>query len=87
MKRRVNVGCGNAPTKGWSNYDNSLSLRLAYVPGLARMLRIIGLLDHAQFEFSLFARRNDVKIGNAVKGLPLESNSCDVVYSLSLIHI
>ena len=26
---KINIGCGDTPTKGWSNYDNSWSVRLA----------------------------------------------------------
>ena len=35
MGVRINVGCGMTPTPGWTNYDNSLSVKLARRPILA----------------------------------------------------
>jgi hypothetical protein len=32
MSLRVNIGCGQTPTEGWNNYDNSLAVRIARIP-------------------------------------------------------
>lgn len=83
---RVNVGCGQSPTKGWKNFDNSLSLKLSKIPLLPFFLRKIGFLDKAQYEFIKFARKNSIEYGDAVKGLPLSSGSVDVLYTSHMIE-
>jgi hypothetical protein len=44
---RVNVGCGTAPTPGWTNFDNSLSVRIARFPTLSVALRGLRLLSES----------------------------------------
>jgi predicted SAM-dependent methyltransferase len=83
---RVNVGCGRAPTRGWKNFDNSPSLRLSKLPLLAGALRRAGLIDSRQYEFIQFARSNSVEYGNAVRRLPLPSDSVDVIYSSHMLE-
>src|SRR5437867_3406825 len=83
---RINVGCGQTPTIGWRNFDNSLSLRLAKVPLLPQMLRFIGLLEFPQYQFIQFARSNRVEFGDVTKGLPLLENSVDVLYSSHMLE-
>ncbi len=78
---KVNVGCGRTPTKGWLNFDNSPSLRLARFPLVARLLRASGVLDEPQYAFIQFARANSIAYGDAASGLPLRDESVDVLYS------
>lgn len=83
---RINVGCGQAPTEGWRNFDNSLSLRLAGIPFLPELLRSAGALDDAQYEFIQFARSNRIEYGDVTKGLPLASGSVEVLYSSHMLE-
>lgn len=83
---RINVGCGMTPTQGWLNLDNSPSLRLARIPVLPAVLRGLGLLTDAQADFIQFARANRVVYGDAVKGLALEDESVEVVYSSHMLE-
>ena len=83
---RVNVGCGRSPTKGWRNFDNSPSLRLARCPFFPRLLFKVGILDKAQYEFVQFARRNSIEYGDAVRRLPISDSSVDVLYSSHMIE-
>ena len=76
-----NVGCGQTPTPGWRNFDNSASLLLARVPNSAWVLFRLGLIDASQFKFIEFARKNHLEFGNAARGLPFKSGSVDVLYS------
>ena len=42
---RVNIGCGQAPTEAWRNFDNSLSVKLAKnsrVTQFASACRLLG---------------------------------------------
>jgi predicted SAM-dependent methyltransferase len=80
------VGCGQTPTRGWKNFDNSTSLRLARLPWLTSVLRRLGLLDARQYAFIQFARVNAVEYGDAVGGLPLADGSVDVLYSSHMLE-
>ncbi|MBW1699153.1 MAG: methyltransferase domain-containing protein [Deltaproteobacteria bacterium] len=83
---RINIGCGQTPTRDWVNFDNSFSLRLSKLPLLPDILNKLRFLDDAQYQFIKFARKNDIKYGDATKGLPLQSESCDVVYSSHMLE-
>jgi len=48
---RLNIGCGDAPTAGWINYDNSPAVWLARQPALTWLLRSVGLLDAGNLAF------------------------------------
>ena len=85
MGQRINVGCGQRPTRGWRNFDNSFSLRLSkirFLPGLSLKL---GLLDCAQYQFISFARDNNIEYADAARRLPLADESVDVVYSSHML--
>ncbi len=83
---RINIGCGNEPTEGWRNLDNSLSLRLAKIPVLPEVLYRTGIIDRSQFEFIRFARGNKIEYGDATRRLPVPDGSCDAVYSSHMIE-
>lgn len=78
---RVNIGCGQSPTKGWRNFDNSPSLYLSSIPFLPGVLRSVGLISKQQASFIEFCRTHTIEHGNATKGLPLKSASVEVVYA------
>ena len=80
-KVRVNIGCGQSPTPGWKNIDNSPSLRLAKIPVLPQMLTSVGLISKRQASFIDFCREHSIETGNATKGLPLKSGSVEVIYA------
>jgi len=86
MNLRINIGCGQTPTRGWRNFDNSLSLRLSKVPALPNILRKLGLLEGSQYQFIQFARENNVEYGDATKGLAIQDASVDVVYSSHMLE-
>ena len=72
---RVNVGCGQTPTPGWCNFDNSPSL-----------LGALNLLERGQVDYIKFARDADITYGDATKRLPLPSASVEVLYSSHMIE-
>jgi predicted SAM-dependent methyltransferase len=80
------VGCGQTPTRGWKNFDNSPSLRLARLPWLPPLMRSLGLLDARQLAFIEFASAYSVEYGDAIGGLPLKSGSVDVLYSSHMLE-
>ena len=68
------------------NFDNSLSLRLARVPFLPEFLVKLKLLESSQYQFIRFARENDIAYGDATKGLPLQDETVDVLYSSHMLE-
>lgn len=83
---RINLGCGQTPTKGWHNIDNSFSLRLSRIPLVPDILHRLRLLNNSQYQFVQFARENDIEYGDATNGLPLKQASCEVVYSSHMLE-
>ena len=83
---RVNVGCGASPILGWKNYDNSPGLLLGKVPLLPELLRRIGLLDAAQYDFIKFAQTAGIDHADITRGLPLPDASVDVLYSSHMLE-
>lgn len=83
---RINIGCGQAPTSGWKNFDNSLSLKLAQFPFLPELLLKLKLIEQGNYEFILFARLNQIEYGDVTKGLPLADNSAEVIYSSHVLE-
>lgn len=84
---RINIGCGQTPTKGWRNFDNSLSLRLAHMPvWFSKLLNKIHLVKDSQYEFIKFAKENNIEYCDATKNIPVKSGSVDVLYSCHMIE-
>lgn len=83
---RVNVGCGQTPTEGWQNFDNSMSIRLAKVPLLVSLLAKLRLLKRSQLEFIEFIRGNAIEYADGAEKLPFATGSVDVVYSSHMLE-
>ena len=86
MALRLNIGCGDAPTPGWVNYDNSPAVRLARWPTLTAMLRSVGLIDAGNVAFIANCRRLGIQYANAAHRIPHGSGTVDVVYSSHMIE-
>src|SRR5206468_1840642 len=76
MPNRVNVGCGQSPTPGWINFDNSLTVRLA--PIFAR-------LPNGRGQFARVARQRGIRYATATH-IPLPSASVEVLYSSHMME-
>jgi len=83
---RVNVGCGQTPTEGWRNFDNSLSIRLSRIPLLPELLLKLKLLKTSQHQFIEFIRANAIEYADAAKSLPFPGGSVDVLYSSHMLE-
>ena len=86
MGLRINIGCGQTPTHGWRNFDNSLSLRLSKIPLLPDLLQKLGLIEDSQRQFIRFASENDIEYGDATEGLPIKDESVDVLYTSHMME-
>jgi SAM-dependent methyltransferase len=83
---RLNVGCGDIPTLGWSNYDNSFTVRFARWPRLSALMSRLGLLSPKQMRFISVVRRHNIRYANAVKRIPEASASVEVLYTCHMLE-
>jgi SAM-dependent methyltransferase len=82
---RLNIGCGQTPTPGWRNYDNSPTVRLARLPlplGLLSTCRLVGAANREFFET---CRRFDIRFASAV-AIPEANASVDAIYSSHMLE-
>jgi SAM-dependent methyltransferase len=83
---RINIGCGDVPTRGWLNYDNSLTVRLAGWPWLARLLGAAGLLSPKQLGFIAAVRREGVRYADAINAIPHADGTVEVLYTCHMLE-
>jgi len=83
---RANIGCGQTPTIGWRNFDNSFSIRLMKFPLVVKILEMLHLLGKSQKEFISFAKHNDIIWANATNHIPLPDNSVEVLYTSHMLE-
>jgi predicted SAM-dependent methyltransferase len=83
---RLNVGCGQSPTAGWTNYDNSLSARLARVPLVSSLVQQVGVLTKQQRSFMEFARWHDIRYANVVRRIPEPTHAATVLYTSHMVE-
>lgn len=83
---KINIGCGDVPTRGWHNYDNSPSVRLAGWPCLTRLLYRLGLLSFKQRNFISTVRREGIRYANAVSSIPHANGSVAVIYTCHMLE-
>jgi len=86
MAVRLNIGCGDAPTPGWINYDNSPAVWLARWPLFTALLRWVGLIDAGNVAFIDNCRRLGIRYANASHRIPHDAGTVDVVYSSHMIE-
>jgi len=85
-RERVNIGCGQKPTPGWFNYDNSFSVKLAKLKIISLILDKIKFLNEKQKNFIFFARRNNIMFADAKKRIPIPDNSVQVLYTSHMLE-
>jgi len=83
---QLNIGCGDAPTAGWINYDNSPAVWLARRPVLTWLLRSVGLLDSGNLAFIENCRRFGIRYANASRRIPHAGETVDAIYSSHMIE-
>jgi SAM-dependent methyltransferase len=83
---RLNVGCGQSPTPGWTNYDNSLSARMARVPAVLPLVERFGLLTRQQREFMRFARSHEIRFADAVAHIPEPDRTVAALYTSHMVE-
>jgi hypothetical protein len=58
---RINVGRGDSSLEGWTNYDNSLSLKLARVPLMHALLMRLNIIRNNQYDFIQLILQSDIE--------------------------
>lgn len=86
MSQKVNIGCGNSPTEGWRNFDNTSSLNLARSPTKRAVAKSLGLLSARQKANIEWNRENLIEFADATKEIPLPDNSVGVLYSSHMLE-
>jgi predicted SAM-dependent methyltransferase len=86
MAIRVNIGCGQSPTPGWSNYDNSPAIRIGQSRLATGALKFVGLLNAGNLSYIDYCRRNDIAYANAVKRIPYADGTVSVIYSSHMLE-
>jgi SAM-dependent methyltransferase len=86
MAVRLNIGCGQSPTDGWINYDNSFAVRMAGSWLLWQAMRLSGLADAGNLEFAAFARARGIRWADAARRIPHGDGAVDVIYSSHMIE-
>lgn len=84
--KRINIGCGQTPTHGWYNYDNSFSIRIARYPILAKLLMSLGILNKHQMGYIEYVLNNNILWADATKCIPVPDESIDVIYTSHMIE-
>jgi predicted SAM-dependent methyltransferase len=83
---KLNIGCGQTIIKGWVNADNSFSIRMSKFPlFFSKLFFKIKILNKSQYDFIIFARKNNIENIDATK-LPYNSSSIDVIYSSHMME-
>jgi predicted SAM-dependent methyltransferase len=83
---RLNVGCGQSPTAGWKNYDNSPSVRLAGRPVTTLLLSKLGMIPPRQRDFIASATQSGILWANVTRHIPEPDRSVRVVYSSHMLE-
>jgi predicted SAM-dependent methyltransferase len=83
---RVNIGCGATPTDGWINFDNSLTVRLARWPLIARPAVGRKILAGPSWRFAKVAIEEGIQFANATRRIPCANNSVEIAYSSHMIE-
>lgn len=84
--RRINIGCGMTPTKGWRNIDNSWSILFAQFGSIGNLLYKIGLIEKDTLAYIKFCRENEIERANVAKKIPAEAGSIDVLYTSHMLE-
>jgi SAM-dependent methyltransferase len=86
MTVRINIGCGQTPTAGWDNFDNSIGVLLARSPAALRVAKWLRILNRQQIQFAEFAARARIAWADATRRIPARTGSVDVLYSSHMLE-
>jgi hypothetical protein len=80
---RINVGCGTTPIPGWTNFDNSWTVRFARYPQAERVLQIF---SPPRARFAEIVREQTICWADAVRRIPVPERSARALYSAHMLE-
>ena len=83
---RVNIGCGQTPTKNWTNFDNSPAIKLASSKFRLSLARALGMVSEDNQSYISWLQQKDIEFANAVERIPLQDKSVDALYSSHMLE-
>jgi predicted SAM-dependent methyltransferase len=83
---RLNIGCGDTPSSGWINIDNSISIRLANYPLITKLLTFLKLLNSNQKNYIDFCKSNNIIWADVVQKIPFKDNSVEAIYTSHMLE-
>jgi len=83
---RINIGCGRTITEGWTNLDNSPSLKLARHRVRLALGKTLRLVSPEQIEYIEFCRSAEIGFADATKRIPAADGSVDAIYSSHMVE-
>lgn len=86
MTIRINIGCGQTPTEGWRNFDNSPSIKLARSPIKFSILKLLRMLNEGQIENIEWNKKNSIEFADAAKRIPVPDESASVIYTSHMLE-
>lgn len=84
--RRLNIGCGDRPTLGWINYDNSLSVLLGRAPVLPWLLGRLGIISQSQLKFMTLTSDGAIRYADVTRRIPEPDDSVDIIYCCHMLE-
>lgn len=85
MTQRLNVGCGATPTQGWTNFDNSWTVRAVRNGALKTAFSLAGL-TRGREDYVKAIQTHDIRWADATRKIPVADASGDVIYSSHMVE-
>lgn len=60
MTIKINMGCGDNPTKGYKSYDNSITTRIKRFSYFNYIIWELGLYSKTQYDFISYLSNTDI---------------------------
>jgi len=77
----INIGCGDRLTKGYLNFDSSLSVRLSKLPYfIIELIYLLKIIAVQHYNYIKFLKKNLVLYCDARVKIPLSNESVDNIY-------
>ena len=77
----INIGCGDRLTKGYLNFNSSLSVRLSKLPYfIIELIYLLNLIAVQHYNYIKFLKKNLVLYCDAWVKIPLSNESVDNIY-------
>jgi len=84
--KKLNIGCGNRPTRGFINYDYNIFIYLSKIPFIASIASKFSFIPQPLVEFIEKVRNHHIRYCDASKNIPHIDQSIDLIYTCHMIE-